>query len=73
MGWMHLGLPDAFSKNTGHWSTVPDLICVVISKQLRENREREQARSHGGGGIPWQRSKFFQYPQILLCPEIFLK
>jgi len=37
---LHLGLPDAFCKNTGHFdlSTVPDLSCVVFRKQHRYNR-----------------------------------
>jgi len=29
-----------FLKIPAIWSTVTDLSCIVISKQLRENRER---------------------------------
>jgi len=36
-----LGLPDAFCKNTGHFvnNVISTVICVVIRKRHRENRE----------------------------------
>ena len=38
-----IGLPDAFCKNTGHFvsSAISAIICVLIRKRNRENRDNE--------------------------------
>jgi len=37
----HLGLPDAFSKNTGILSTVPDLSCLNSQAVQGKRRDNE--------------------------------